>query len=260
VITDDQVAALFARANPVHSLDLLDPVEPVDIDSLRDRSERSREMTEVKTPESGGEVRRRGQRPGLLVAAAVAVVLAIGLGVFLASRGPQIPATPVAHATAFWTAMSSGDRDTVLALMAPGVTEPGGANTFGRAHTLWGQFDWYEAVGFRWALDQCLETAEGDIECMVSGRNAWSDALRIEPVHGTFIMEVGEDGITAIDDKQDSFASRWSPLVFERFFTWVEVNYPADAAVMWADVDVTPEILELFEINTQRFVEAQTGG
>jgi hypothetical protein len=259
VITDDQVAALFARANPVPSLDLLDPVEPVDIDSLREQSERSREMTEVKTPESSEDARRGNPRPGLLVAAAAAVTLAIGLGVFIASRGPLTPATPIDRATAFWTAMANGDRDTALALLAPGA-ESGRANTFGRAFTLPGQFDWYEAVRFRWALDQCLETPEGDIECMVSGRNAWSDALGVEPVPGTYVMEVGEDGITAIDDKQDSFASRWSPLVFERFFRWVEANYPADAAVMWADVDVTPEILDLFEINTQRFVEAQTGG
>ena len=48
---EDQVAVLFARANPVPSLDLLDPIDPVDIDALRDESERSSAMSEVKTIE-----------------------------------------------------------------------------------------------------------------------------------------------------------------------------------------------------------------
>ena len=35
MITDDQVVAMFAKANPVPSLDLLDPIEPVAPDTSR---------------------------------------------------------------------------------------------------------------------------------------------------------------------------------------------------------------------------------
>jgi hypothetical protein len=259
VITEDQVAVLFAKANPVLSLDLLDPVEPVNLEHLEDRSERSRDMTELKTKGSGGEVRRWSQRPGLLVAAIAAAVLAIGIGVFMTSQGPQIAATPVDRATAFWVAMAAGDRETAIAQMATGATAVGRANTFGRAHTLQGQFDWYESVGFHWAIDECIETAEGEIECTVFGRNAWSDALGVEPVIGTFVMEVGEDGITEIAEKDESFTSQWLPLAFDVFAIWVWANHPADAAVMFTDGDVNPEILDLYEINTERFVEAHGG-
>jgi len=60
VITDDQVAAMFAKANPVPSLDLLDPVEPLDPGHLEDRSERSRDMTDIETIQPKKEERRRG--------------------------------------------------------------------------------------------------------------------------------------------------------------------------------------------------------
>ena len=254
-----QVAALFAKANPVPSLALLDPLEPVETDSLTSRSERSRQMTEVKTMDSGEDVRRRSNRPGVVVAAVAAVVVAIGIGVLVASPGPQIPATPVDHAAVFWVAMANGDRDTALAQLAPGASAEG-ANTFGRAHTLEGQFDWYEAVGFRWAFDQCIETAESEIECTVSGRNDWSDALGLEPITGTFVMEIGPSGITEVIDKDESFTSQWLPLAFDVFADWVETNHPADAAVMWTDDDVSPEVLELFALNTERFVQAQSNG
>ena len=51
---EDRIAALFAEANPVPSLDLLDPLEPLGIDPLEGRSKRSSVMTDLKTdrPES----------------------------------------------------------------------------------------------------------------------------------------------------------------------------------------------------------------
>jgi hypothetical protein len=262
VTIEDQIVALFANANPVPSLALLDPIEPLDMESLTDPSERSREMTEVQTLDSGDDVRRRSKKPGLLVAAIAAVVVALGIGVLVASPGPQIPATPLNRAAVFWVAMANGDRDTALAQLEPGATAVGGANTFGWAHTLEEQFDWYEVVGFRWAFDQCIETTEGEIECSASGRNDWSDALGVEPITGTFVMEIGPGGITEITEKDESFVRQWSPLVLEVFNDWVETNHPADAAVMWGedDPDVSPEILDLFALNTERFVQAQSNG
>jgi hypothetical protein len=50
-------------------------------------------------------------------------------------------------------------------------------------------------------------------------------------------------------------------MVFEVFAGWVERNHPNDAEVMLDfEVDVNPEILNLYEVNTDRFVKARQGG
>jgi hypothetical protein len=49
--------------------------------------------------------------------------------------------------------------------------------------------------------------------------------------------------------------------VFGAFAEWVEINHPDDAKVMFDfDMDVDSEILAFYEVNTERFVEAQRGG
>ncbi|HJR93581.1 MAG TPA: hypothetical protein VJ938_14150 [Acidimicrobiia bacterium] len=250
---EDQVAALFARANPVPSLDLLDPIAPVDIGPVRYVSERSKEMSQVDTIDDNRE-RHRSHRSGLLVATGVvAAVIAIGIGVFTAIR-PDVATTSVDRATAFWVAVSEGDRAAAIEQLDPTQIENGIANIFGRAHTIEGQFDWYEAVGFEWVLDNCVETGEDAIECTVYGRNAWSDAIGVEPVPGTFYMDFGRRGITNILEKRESFRSQWLPQVYDIFNRWVLTHYPEDAPVMWNESDITPEGLELFAINTARFV------
>ena len=99
---EDQVAVLFARANPVPSLDLLDPIDPVDIGALRDKSERSSAMSEVKTiePEREGSDRRRFA-PGLALAGVMVVVAAFAL----ANRSPAPVAGPVGIAEAYIVAI-----------------------------------------------------------------------------------------------------------------------------------------------------------
>lgn len=256
MITEDKVVAMFAKANPVPSLDLLDPVERMDPGHLEDRSERSRAMTELKTTEEHETAQPR--RPRWLVPALVTVVIAVAIGMFMTSRGPQIATSPVDRATAFWVAVADGDREAAVAHLDPSAVEA--ANIYGRAFTLEGQFEWYEAVGFEWTLDECIETDQGNVECTVAGSNDWSDPLGQDPVPGTYLMGIGDRGITAIVDKDNSFADRWLPLMFEPFSIWVTANHPADAMIMWSESDVNPEILELFRINTARFVQAHTEG
>ena len=240
MITEDHVVAMFAKANPVPSLDLLDPIGPVNPGHLKDRSERSLDMTEMKTEKQQVSPRRPP---------------------FMASRGPQIAATPIDQATAFWVAVVDGDRDTAVSHLDPAVVESREASPWGRAFTLEDQFAWYDVVGWQWALDDCIETREGAVECSVSARNSWTDALGEEPVTGTYVMEIGENGITAMVDKDEGFGRQWSEVSFEVFADWVERHNPRDAAIMFDfDVDVSPEILELYETNTERFVDAQTGG
>ena len=166
-------------------------------------------------------------------------------------------ATLVEDATAFWEAVATGDRETAVGLIAPtGLEIP----PFGRAGTLEGQFDWYEAVGWRWTLEQCREIAPLAVECVASAGNDWSDVLGVEPITGTFVVRFSGDGIVSVADEYDSFIRQWSPMVFEVFADWVATNHPADAEVMFDfQVDVNSEILELYEVNTERFV-AEHGG
>jgi len=58
---EDQVAVMFARANPAPTFDLLDPIEEKDIDRLSSESERSSLMMEIDTskPETDAQPGRR---------------------------------------------------------------------------------------------------------------------------------------------------------------------------------------------------------
>lgn len=161
-------------------------------------------------------------------------------------------------AIAFWEAVAAGERETAHSLTDP--TADPSANLFGRAETLEGQFDWYEAVGLTWTLEGCSEGGTQTVECSANARNRWSEALGVEPVTGTFTVWFGTDGILDIADKLDSFVSQWGPMVFGVFAQWVDENHPEDASIMFADVDVNAEILGLYELNTTRFVEAHGGG
>jgi hypothetical protein len=113
-------------------------------------------------------------------------------------------------------------------------------------------------VGWEWSLESCAKGDAGAVECTAAASNAWSDALGVEPVTGTFVVSIGDDGILTVNEQSVSFSSQWSPMVFEVFQRWVRSNHPDDARVMFdLGVDVTPEILALYEVNTERFVDAQ---
>lgn len=145
-----------------------------------------------------------------------------------------------------------------MAAVDPEALETGAANVFGRTGTLEGQFDWYEAVGWEWTFDGCTD-GDAVVLCIATARNPWSDVLEVGPVAGAFEVEVGESGITAITDKSGSFISQWSPQVFEVFGNWVLDFHPEGGALMFDfEVDVDPEILDLYRVNTERFVDAHS--
>lgn len=170
------------------------------------------------------------------------------------------PVDEVELATAFWEALAAGDRDTALGLVSTDLLDPGAVSQFGRAQTLEGQFDWYESVGWVWTFEGCVMGDTGFVECTANGSNAWSDALGIEPVPGTFRVRFDDEGIVLVDDVFPSFESEWVRTVFSEFAEWVQANHPEDADVMFnLNDDVNPEILGLYEVNTERFVDAQQG-
>lgn len=172
-----------------------------------------------------------------------------------ASAEPQVET-----ATAYWEALAADDREVALSLVDSAFLESGAGDPFGRARTLEQQFDWYDAVGWQWALQNCLTSDAGAVECTVSASNAWSEALGLEPITGTFVVSYGDEGIRAVQDQSRSFSSQWLPMVYFVFEEWVQTNHPEDAQVMFNfGVDLNPEMLAMYKLNTERFVEAQQG-
>lgn len=127
MITDDQVAELFAQANPVPRPDASGAHESVEVETTDATYERNRGMTTVKTREQP-----TGQRKGPRMAAALAVALAAVIAVPLFLTGgeqPEVaaPATPediaVQTVEELFAALTRGDVDAAMALMETEVQE-----------------------------------------------------------------------------------------------------------------------------------------
>jgi hypothetical protein len=261
---EDYVLSVFAEANPVPDPEAYLERRPARLVTLE---QRSTEMVHTELPQSAPTQQGSKRKGGLVAAAAALVVLIAGLGSWLLSRSdsdrpePAQPTTSIEKAIAFWEAVESRDLEAALAQMDPARVNDNEAMPFGRdSATLQDKFAWYEAVDWSWALQECVEFDRSAVECTLIGRNAWSDALGVEPVTGTFLVFIGENGINVVDDKNDSFQDQWGPRVFDVFGGWVETNHPDDAEVMFGDDQVNQEILDLFELNTARFVDALQGG
>ncbi len=97
---EDQIAALFAEANPVPSLDMLDPLEPLAIDPLESPSQRSSVMTDLKTDKSKVVAPAKWPRVALLAGIPVLLVAVL---VFLGDTASNV-ATPAAPAASVTTA------------------------------------------------------------------------------------------------------------------------------------------------------------
>ena len=100
---EDQIAALFAEANPVPSLDVFDPVEPLDMDRLEGRSKRSSVMTDLETDKPKVVTPTRWPRLALLIAIPVITVV----GLLILGDGNSDVAAPSTSASPSTTAAPS---------------------------------------------------------------------------------------------------------------------------------------------------------
>jgi hypothetical protein len=221
---EDQVAALFAKANPVPSLDLLDPVELVDIAGLVEQTKRSRVMVEVETFESAKE--RQGPKAGWVIgiAATVAAVMVAGS---LLNREPSPAASPGDVATAFIAAASAQDREAAAELLAP------------EAFLGWVDMEAWEhdrAIGLSFDVQDCevMGTVGGStpVDCTTLVETDLTRALGLEPATGSYRVVVDESGQIVLAEL-NMIGLGGLPEAEDEFRTWVEANHPDDIEVMY---------------------------
>jgi hypothetical protein len=229
VITEDQVVSLFAKANPVPSLDLLDPV---DLEHLEDRSERSSEMTELKIDKGKEEV--AGRRPRLVPVLALAAIAVVALAILL-TRDSGV-ASPVDVANRYMEARENLDAEAAHELFAP----DGAMNEQGwKLNEMPALFAWYRASNWTWTPGECSEVTTSGlgtmVNCTYESETDWTRAFDDAPITGDIAVLVSEgeiaDLVAYIDTSQ--FNDAW-----QRLAAWVERNHPDDYRRMYTSNEV----------------------
>lgn len=168
------------------------------------------------------------------------------------AAGPSVPsrtAAQVAHA--YWEAIAVSDPDAALALIDPGIPDEDSVKPAGRGRTLAELLDWYDVSGWEWEIGDCTDQGDGDVDCDVVVRTAWSDALGVAPTMTRYRVIVTDEGVSRVRGLGDDCCPG-----IDEFTGWVTEMYPDDAAVMWNGPEMDSEIMGLFEVNTARFVDA----
>jgi hypothetical protein len=248
---EDQVVALFAKANPVPSLDLLDPIEPLDIDYLTDRSERSRDMSEVKTIEPREEARRTRWAPVLVAAlvAVAAVAVLLSRGVF-----DTQPATPIEVVDAYYEAVNERDFETVAGLFPPGTER-----SFIEEQVNLEDWELGAALGWHYVPQDCQEVSQGDggvqVECAYTATTDLTRVLGLEPQTGQVTLLIEDGHIQGLTETTVSEGDTFE--VLQTFHDWVAENHPDDVDTMISSslmVQDTPESMALWEQYVDEFV------
>jgi hypothetical protein len=254
---------MFARANPVPSLELLDTIEPVDIDRLGTRSERSSAMTEVKTTEPEKEKSNRpGRIPGLILAGGV-FAATIGLVLIMVNREPDVAASPAEIAEAFLEARIVHDAEAMAALLADdalladeqlldaGQTGP----DILAKDVLPGLVALERITGRTYTFESCVEDPPNQVRCTVVLEDDPSRALGVDPFDAHFLFDINEgkvDEVTFVWNGERTYAE-----VAREVIAWMERNYAEDAEIMFGDSTyLTPESLALWEEHIPEFVAA----
>lgn len=257
--SEGEVMALFDKANPVPSLDLLDPIEPRDIGSLRDRSERSSEMTEIEVGQANSQVQRRWRVPVLV--AVLAVIVATAMIIVQQNRVTEpVESTPTeaeAIAIAYLNAMANNNVEALHSLVSPSSDVDWGDQSAVQA--------WREAAGIVNTRQGCTQQ-EADpsgtvVECPWTYDSKLHRALGLEPssMLQVFVIRDGriqDEYETNVDDPD---AAR----VWNEFRRWVATNHGADVATMYDEENGGAHMdsvsIALWEEYTDEFV-AERGG
>lgn len=157
-------------------------------------------------------------------------------------------------AETFIRARNAWDAETTMALFAAGADVQDLEVSEVAHYTR--QYEWYQAVGWRWELDECVETDPGPpshVECSYTHHNAWMDALGDEPIAQSYLFVIEDGRIAELSNTFGTF-SAWS-----EFRNWVNANHPDDVSVMYTSrggfdaPSYTTEALDLWRRYTEEF-------
>lgn len=259
MITDDQVVALFAKANPVPSLDLIDPVAPVSPGRLEDPSERSREMTDLKTVDSNDASR---PRRAWLVPALAGLAVVVGLAVVPAwDRGP---ASPQEVADAYMEARQDLDTKAITGLFAPDATVLEDDFDLSEMPAL---IEFWRATGWDWTPTGCTEIVSGPafntFTCGYEFENDWTRVLDHPPVTGAITLVIGGEEISQITSLTSYIDVSQLNDVWGAVIDWMTANHPDDTRTMYTDdmshPELDPAAIALWERYTDEYVAAIEG-
>ena len=172
-----------------------------------------------------------------------------------AAAEPSAPSrSPVQLAHAYWEAIAASDPDAADALIDPAITNEDLVKPAGRGRTLAELMDWYDVNGWEFEVGDCTVVGDGggDVDCDVVVRTSWSDAVGAAPSAISYRVVVSDVGIIRVRGLSDDCCPG-----IDEFTSWVTEMYPDDAAAMWNEPEMSPEIMRLFEVNTARFVDAR---
>jgi hypothetical protein len=233
VTIEDQAAALFARANPVPSVDLLDPIEPVDIDSIRTRSAPRGELTEPKTFQTTAS--RLGWRrlaPAMAMIAILVVAVPVLINVTPLAANPT-RAEQVANG--FMAAINEHDGTAIRGMYALEDQE-----------LMWNPDLWpavtelNQALGFEYTDVHCVERPPisyagreaTPVECSWTLQQDLTKALGLAATEGTYTVYVdGGEIVRTVETWPESNPMDQS---FAEFRSWVQANHPDDESVMYS--------------------------
>ena len=263
MITEEQVVALIAAANPVPNPDLLDPVEPLDhldraaagVDVVADI-----ELDPVAGP------RRRSRvdlvAGGLIAAGLVAVLALVGTNTHDSQHAFSPPPEPSAVdvAMGFLAAYRAYDADRALSYLADeAIVENTRTPEEFRLDLATS-----EAMRYRHTITGCEEVGESPsgvaVRCSFDMHVFGSDEVGLGPYTDNYWDLTVRDG--RFTSAVSSWASRTNGFSVERwepFANWVRANYPDEVLVLYTDDSQTntvksEEAVLLLERRVDEFV------
>ncbi|HEY7469830.1 MAG TPA: hypothetical protein VIC07_09935 [Acidimicrobiia bacterium] len=268
MITDDQVIVLLAKANPMPSMDLLDSIDPVDLDHIEGTTERGSEMTNVEGERVANvEHGRRFRLTRVVGVATAALVVAIPL-----LRGTDRAGSPEGVAMSYISALADHDWAAVEALFDPAVAER--VVDVIVARDTW---DYQRAVGLTYRNVGCEQVSSGSggslVECEIVVETMVSRALGLEPATGSMSILAGDGGIQRVSVAMDgdNTARPHVGLIValdeatEAFQDWIREHHPEAEDTMYdlarSGPALSPESIGLWEEYVPEFVaEMEAGG
>jgi len=265
---------LSERGNPVGAEELIERIEadlagdPLVVVAKR---REGTPMTKTQQPPTTNQPRRY-QGPAWAVAAFVVVLAVAGTYFAFAGDKPDIAGTPddpVATATAFLEAYTTGDVDTAAAFLAADAHflygRPADTGSFSgdfsdlgvEGLALIARFD--EAVGMTWLPGPCelqsSTSAGSNLVCPYDFHGFHSDERGLGPYSGSAYR------ITILDGKITSFIdipqlqpedeSAWVVENWDAFNTWGRETHPQD----WATLDSEEAIASLIASSPDQAIE-----